>query len=169
MTLLVFGIYSIGKTPIRLRHYLNYPGHRQKILQWCLCRNKMIFGVYDKIKKCSECHPKSSYICKNASRRTPRPQNFIFLVFWGQGVNNGFRDHMTKLKNVWNVILKVLTYVRTHPEELLVQKISFSCFLRPASQEWRLGPYDKIEKCLKCHPESSYIHKNFRDDISKIF
>ena len=33
-----------------------------------------------------------------------------------------------KLKNVWNVILKVLTHVRTHPEELLVPKIWFSLF-----------------------------------------
>ena len=30
---------------------------------------------------------------------------------------------MTKSKNVRNVILKVLTYVRTHPEELLVPNI----------------------------------------------
>ena len=34
-----------------------------------------------------------------------------------------------KLKNVWDVILKVLTHVRTHPEELLVSKIWISCFL----------------------------------------
>ena len=36
---------------------------------------------------------------------------------------------MTKLKNVRIVILKVLTHVRTHPEELLVSKIWISCFL----------------------------------------
>ena len=30
---------------------------------------------------------------------------------------------MIKLTNVWNVIMKVLTYLRTHPEELLVHKI----------------------------------------------
>ena len=34
-----------------------------------------------------------------------------------------------KLKNVRIVILKVLTHVRTHPEELLVSKIWISCFL----------------------------------------
>ena len=33
-----------------------------------------------------------------------------------------------KLNNVWNVIPKVLTYVRTHPKELLVPKIWFSLF-----------------------------------------
>ena len=36
---------------------------------------------------------------------------------------------MTKLKNVRIVIMKVLTHVRTHPEELLVSKIWISCFL----------------------------------------
>ena len=35
---------------------------------------------------------------------------------------------MKKLKNVWNVILKVLTNVRTHTEKLLVPKIEFSPF-----------------------------------------
>ena len=43
---------------------------------------------------------------------------------------NGVFGHtcMKKLKNVWNVILKVLTNVRTHTEKLLVPKIEFSPF-----------------------------------------
>ena len=36
---------------------------------------KMSLGPYDKIKKCSDCHPESSHTCKNSSRRTPRPKN----------------------------------------------------------------------------------------------
>ena len=34
-----------------------------------------------------------------------------------------FSVHSMILKDVWDVILKVLTHVRTHPEELLVPKI----------------------------------------------
>jgi len=68
---------------------------------------------------------------------------------------------MIKLKLVKNNKLKVLTYVRTHPEELFVPKIPFSCFLRTKSQEWCLWPYDQIRKCLECHPESSYMYNNW--------
>ena len=64
---------------------------------------------------------------------------------------------MMKLKNVWNVILKVLTHVRTHPEELLVPKIWFCVFW---SEELILDPYYETKQCLECHPESSYICKN---------
>ena len=43
-----------------------------------------------------------------------------------------------KLKNVWIVILKVLKCVRTHPEELLVQKFDFPGFLSTKGQEMRV-------------------------------
>ena len=42
---------------------------------------KMSLGPYDKIKKCSDCHPESSHTCKNSSRRTPRFKNLNFLFF----------------------------------------------------------------------------------------
>jgi len=41
---------------------------------------------------------------------------------------NEIYDHMTKLKNAWNDILKVLTCGGTHPGELFAPKIGFSCF-----------------------------------------
>ena len=65
-----------------------------------------------------------------------------------------------KLKNILIVILKVLKCVRTHPEELLVQKFDFPGFLSTKGQEMSLGPYDKIKKCSDCHPESSHMGKN---------
>ena len=43
---------------------------------------------------------------------------------------NPFQDHMMKIKNVRNTILKVLKSVRTHPEELLVVEIGFFAFLK---------------------------------------
>ena len=67
---------------------------------------------------------------------------------------------MMKLKVVEDEKLKVLTCVRTHPEELLAPKIWFSSFLSSKGQECTLGPYDKIKKCSDCHPESSHMSKN---------
>ena len=67
---------------------------------------------------------------------------------------------MMKLKVVENEKLKVLTCVRTHPEELLAPKIRFSSFFELKGQECSLGPYDKIKKCSDCHPESSHMCKN---------
>ena len=53
---------------------------------------------------------------------------------------------MIKFQVVKNEKLKVLTYVRTHPEELLGLGISFSCFFAVNSEEWSLGPYEtKLE------------------------
>ena len=42
---------------------------------------RISLGSYDKIKKCSDCHPESSHTCKNSSRRTPRSKNLNFLFF----------------------------------------------------------------------------------------
>ena len=68
---------------------------------------------------------------------------------------------MMKLKVVENEKLKVLTCVRTHPEELLApKKLIFLVFLNTKGQEWSLGPYDKIKKCSDCHLESSHMCKN---------
>ena len=52
-------------------------------------------------------------------------QNTTYSFFWGR---NPFLLHSMKSKDVWDVILKVLTHVRTHPGELLVPKIWFFCF-----------------------------------------
>ena len=65
-----------------------------------------------------------------------------------------------KLKNVWDVILKVLTHVRTHPEELLVPVIWFSLFFENQKAKMKSLAIWKIEKCLECHPESSHQCKN---------
>ena len=45
-----------------------------------------------------------------------------------------------KLKNVWIAILKVLKCVRTHPDQLLVQKYDFPGFLSTKGQEMSLSP-----------------------------
>ena len=42
--------------------------------------------------------------------------------------------------NVWIAILKVLKCVRTHPDQLLVQKFDFPGFLSTKGQEMSLSP-----------------------------
>ena len=72
-----------------------------------------------------------------------------------------------KLKNVRIVILKVLTWVRTHLEELLAPKFDFRRFLSTKGQECSFEPYDKKpsksyfwdEKFFRM---SSYTFKNFQ-------
>ena len=46
------------------------------------------------------------------------------------------------------------------PKSFSHQKFDFSHFFRTKDQEWSLGPYDKIKKCLEYHPESYYMCKN---------
>ena len=52
---------------------------KKTTLFWKIQRSSL--GPYDKIKKCSDCHPESSHTCKNSSRRTPRSKNLNFLFF----------------------------------------------------------------------------------------
>ena len=51
---------------------------------------------------------------------------------------------MIKLKIVDNKKLKVLTYVRTHPEELLVSKISFLWFFEGKNHYWGPGRWEDV-------------------------
>ena len=53
----------------------------QKSQKWSLECLEVVLRPYDEIKKCSDCHPESSHMGKNSSRRTPRPKNLIFVVF----------------------------------------------------------------------------------------
>ena len=53
----------------------------QKCQKWSLGLREVVLRPYDEIKKCSDCHPESSHMGKNSSRRTPRPKNLIFVVF----------------------------------------------------------------------------------------
>ena len=61
----------------------------QKCQKWSLGLQEVVLRPYDEIEKCSDCHPESSHMGKNSSRRTPRPKNLIFLVFREQKVKNG--------------------------------------------------------------------------------
>ena len=73
----------------------------------------------------------SSYMCKNFQDDISNIFSFWTMVILAKLKDleiKWFSKYMTKLKNVWNVILKVLTCVRTHPEELLVPKISIFVF-----------------------------------------
>ena len=47
--------------------------------------------------------------------------------------SKSFWGYMMKIKNIENVVLKVLIYVRTHPEELLVPKNDKRCIFDPLS------------------------------------
>ena len=67
---------------------------------------------------------------------------------------------MMKLKVVENERLKVLTCVRTHPEELLAPKIWFSWFCEHKKARNEFRTIWQIKKCLDCHPESSQMCKN---------
>ena len=53
----------------------------KKNQKWSLGLREVVLRPYDEIKKCSDCHPESSHMGKNSSRRTPRPKNLIFVVF----------------------------------------------------------------------------------------
>ena len=53
----------------------------QKSQKWSLECLEVVLRPYDEIKKCSDCHPESSHMGKNSSRRTPRPKNLILVVF----------------------------------------------------------------------------------------
>ena len=75
-------------------------------------------------------------ICKNSYRRTPRPEKKVNSIFGSVKVILGM-----KIKNVGNDVLKVLAYVRTHPEELLSKKGKF-LFLKRQSH---FGVYDENE------------------------
>ena len=46
---------------------------------------------------------------------------------------------MTKMKNVWNHILRLIQCVRTHPEELLAHFVGFALFLTSQGGEAVLG------------------------------
>ena len=114
------------------------------------------------------CHPESSYTYKNSSRRTPRPKNLIFLVFWvPKGKNGGF-SHM---KN-WKCL-------ECHSESSHQCKNSYRKTPRPKnwifaifhlfSQKSKrtLGrwenafrPYDEIESCRASKVESFDICKD---------
>ena len=91
-----------------------------KIQYWWIIHEILFFGVYDINWKVLKWGGSSSKMYKNSSRRTSRPTNLLLLFFGGR---NPFLPQSMKLKDVWDVILKVLTHVRTHPEELLVPKI----------------------------------------------
>ena len=65
-------------------------------------------------------------MCENSSRRTPRPQNLIFLVFFSTKGEDWSLGPSDKIKNVWTVILKVLTCVRIHSEELFFHIFDFT-------------------------------------------
>ena len=53
----------------------------QKSQKWSLGLLEAVLRPYDEIKKCSDCHPESSHMNKNSSRRTPRPKKLIFVIF----------------------------------------------------------------------------------------
>jgi len=80
----------------------------------------MHFWQYDQNEKFGEWCFESSHMCKNSSRRTPRPKN---LKMWYSDVKNTFSDHIIKMKNVRNGAIKAVPGVRYHPKELLVPKI----------------------------------------------
>ena len=76
--------------------------------KWSLGLRKVVLTSYDEIESCREWKVESSHMCKNSSRRTPRPKNLIFLVLWAQKRQTMSLGPYDKLKNVWIVILKVL-------------------------------------------------------------
>ena len=73
---------------------------------------------------------------------------------------------MMKIKNVWNVILKVLTYLRTHPEELLVHKIFIFFVFEDRDSRMDIRTVFVDEKFFGMR---FYMCKNFEDDIPNMF
>ena len=78
---------------------------------------------------------------------------------------------MTKLKNVWNVILKSYHTCKTHPEELHVPKIWCSVLFLNKKWNMEFWPYDKTKNVwnvilkfltrVRNHPEELLVLQNF--------
>ena len=47
----------------------------QKSQKMSLCLREVVLTPYDEIESCREWRVESSHMCKNSSRRTPRPKN----------------------------------------------------------------------------------------------
>ena len=52
----------------------------QKSQKWSLGLREVVLTPYDEIESCREWKVESSHMCKNSSRRTPRPKNLIFIL-----------------------------------------------------------------------------------------
>ena len=52
----------------------------QKSQKSSLGLREVVLTSYDEIESCREWKVESSHMCKNSSRRTPRPKNLIFIL-----------------------------------------------------------------------------------------
>ena len=64
----------------RLRRSQKKTRSFQKSQKWSLGLREFVLRPYDEIESCREWKVESSHMCKNSSRRTPRPKNLIFIL-----------------------------------------------------------------------------------------
>ena len=106
-------------------------------------------------------------MCKNSSRRTPRPKNLIFILCFnkkGRKTKKGDENS----KNTYKSLSLFSTFRRMYHQ--LYNNFEKNQETRrrrtkkhtppQKSQKMSLRPYDKTKKCSDCHPESSHTCKN---------
>ena len=64
------------------------------------------------------------------------------------------------MKIVWNCILRSMSYLRTHPEELLAHLMIFPCFWTLQAQERVSGGNVNNKKCQEWNFRTNDICKN---------
>ena len=90
----------------------------QKCQKWSLGLREVVLTSYDEIESCREWKVESSHMCKNSSRRTPRPKNLIFILCFnkkGRKTKKGDENS----KNTYKSLSLFSTFRRTLSTKLL--------------------------------------------------
>ena len=86
--------------------------------KWSLGLRGVVLTSYDEIESCREWKVESSHMCKNSSRRTPRPKNLIFILCFnkkGRKTKKGDENS----KNTYKSLSLFSTFRRTLSTKLL--------------------------------------------------
>ena len=90
----------------------------QKSQKSSLGLREVVLTSYDEIESCRESKVESSHMCKNSSRRTPRPKNLIFILCFnkkGRKTKKGDENS----KNTYKSLSLFSTFRRTLSTKLL--------------------------------------------------
>ena len=85
----------------------------QKSQKWSSGLREVVLTPYDEIESCREWKVESSHMCKNSSRRTPRPKNLIFILFWTKTVGKRKKGNENS-KNIYKSLSLFSTFRRMY-------------------------------------------------------
>ena len=94
------------------------PLEKKSKKKWSLGLREVVLTSYDEIESCREWKVESSHMCKNSSRRTPRPKNLIFILCFnkkGRKTKKGDENS----KNTYKSLSLFSTFRRTLSTKLL--------------------------------------------------